>query len=791
MAIDYKKADSILKAAWDDGRRFLLEPEAYDFLAAFGIKGAEKVFVKKDEDLPAGLDKKFKGEKIVVKVVSPSILHKTDVQGVKFPANNAEAIREAIDEIYSQVPANFVRWLEEKPHLKPDSLKETPACDIMAEVAGDIRGVVISEFVEYRTGMFGHEVLLGLQNSREFGPVITYGAGGVDTEFWAGLMKERQAVTTYSAEMLDDEAIEKMVQIPAVYKKLAGKTRSKKKLVDDKIVGELIKGFAEIGKRYSPVNPDAQFVIEEMEVNPFAVVKGKLLAIDALARFGEVKRANLPEKPLERIHNLLKPESIAIIGVSQKMNIGHIILNNIIKNGFDPKRLYIIKEGADEIEGVKCYPSLEALPEKVDLFVYTLPAPMLPPITKEIVEKEYAKSVIVISGGLGETKSGEKLEEETLDTIYTARRAGKPTPVFNGGNCMGMRSLPGKYDTLFIPEYKMDLRPEGGIRNTAYLSQSGAFMICRLDKLRSINPLYSITTGNQMDLAITDYIEVLADDEEIKVFAVYIEGFDDLDGVRFAKTARKIIDSGRYVILYKAGRSAAGKTAASGHTSSIAGDYSVCKSVLEKVGVIMPHNFDEFEDVVKFISFTYGKNIGGDRVGLVSNAGFEAVGMADNLEGSNSTLKLGKFSDETVEKIRKAMSINKIDQIQEVHNPLDLTPMASCEIYDLSLRAILEEDDVDFGLISMVPLTWMMQTLPKGEGHKEDIEDEDSIVQRLIKVKAEYNKPFVAVVDCGKLYDPMVEALEAAGIPVFRTADSAIRMIRKFAHHKIHKPSLW
>ncbi|MBN2135253.1 MAG: acetate--CoA ligase family protein [Acidobacteria bacterium] len=791
MSFNYKLADDILKSAWGEGRNQLTEPEAYEFLAAFGIEGVNKIYIKRGESLSDDIGNKFKGEKVVVKIVSPLVLHKTDVGGVKFPTNNAKDIKVVVDEMISGVPDRFTKWLSEKPNLTPKELKGKKDDEISKIIAESIKGVIISEFVTYNTGMFGHEVLVGLQHSREFGPVVTYGAGGVDTEFWAENFKERKAVTTYSAEMLTNESIEKMIKIPSVYKKLAGKTRDKKKLVDDKDITALIIGFAEIGKRYTPANPDAEFFIEEMEVNPFAVSDGKMIVIDALCRFSPVKKNDIPPKPVEKIMNLLKPESIAIIGVSQKMNIGHIILNNIIKNGFNKDRLYVIKDGEKEIEGIKCYPNLSELPEKVDLFIYTLPATALPEINRELLEKDIAKSVILISGGMGETKSGKHLEEEVENLIFKYRREGKPTPVYNGGNCMGLRSIPGKYDTLFIPEYKMDLRPEGGQQNLAYFSQSGAFMICRLSKLKSINPIYSITTGNQMDLSITDYVEMLADDQDIKVFAIYIEGFEDMAGLRLAKAAKKIIDSGRYVVVYKAGRTSAGQTATSGHTSSIAGDYSVCKGVLEKIGVIMPHNFDEFENVIKFLSFLYDKKVKGTRVGLVSNAGFESVGMADNLEGDNSKLELATFSPETNEKLRKALAILGIDKIQEVHNPLDITPMASDEIYDLCLRGILEEENVDFGMIAIVPLTWQMKTLPKGAGPGEDLMDPDSIAQRLIKVKQEYDKPFVASVDSGKEYDPLVEMLEAGGIPVFRTADSAIRMIRKFTFHKTRKDNIW
>jgi acyl-CoA synthetase (NDP forming) len=791
MDFDYKKSDQILTNAHNEGREFLLETEAYDLLSAFGIPGGKKYYLKKGEEITEEILRSFSGEKVVLKVVSPTILHKTDVKGVRFPLKNRDEIKKTIEDIYKTVPANFVRWLRENPSITPEKYIGLPDAKLEKLVRDDIRGILIAEFINYQVGKFGHEVLLGLQDSREFGPVITYGAGGVDTEFYAEIFKERQAVTTYSAEFINKNSLPKMIKIPAVYKKLSGKTREKLKLIEDTAITDIIAGFTEIGKRYSSANKDAEFAIKELEINPLAVVDGGLLAIDALCRFEKICRKDIPSKPLDRIKNLLKPQSIAIIGVSQQMNIGHIILNNIIKNGFSLDKLYVIKDGLDQIEGAKCYPSIASLPEKVDLFIYTLPATMVPDTVREILDGEWAKSVILISGGLGETKGGKKLEQDTLDMIHTRRRAGKPTPVFNGGNCMGLRSIPGKYDTLFIPEYKMDLRPEGGIKNLAYLSQSGAFMICRLSKIKAINPLYAVTTGNQMDLTITDYLETLVNDDEIKVYAVYIEGFADLDGIRFAKAAKKIIESGRYVVLYKAGRTAEGKTATSGHTSSIAGDYSVCKSVLEKIGVILPHNFDEFEDIIKTLSFLYGKKIAGNRIGLVSNAGFECVGMADNLKGNSSALRLAEFSPATSEKIVKALAINKIDKIVEAHNPLDITPMAGDEIYDLSLRAILENEATDLALVSIVPLTWQMQSLPKGLGHNEDIMSKDSIAQRMIRIKNEYNKPFVVVVDSGKEYDPMVEMFEANGIPVFRTADRALRILRKLAFHMVSKSSLW
>jgi Acyl-CoA synthetase (NDP forming) len=105
--------------------------------------------------------------------------------------------------------------------------------------------------------------------------------------------------------------------------------------------------------------------------------------------------------------------------------------------------------------------------------------------------------------------------------LQEARGQGKG-PLINGGNCLGIRSVPGKYNTLFIPEEKLPM-PRGKVAPLALLSQSGAFGITRISKHPDINPKYILTLGNQMDLTIGDYLEYLAGDEAIRVFAVYVE----------------------------------------------------------------------------------------------------------------------------------------------------------------------------------------------------------------------------------------------------------------------------
>jgi acyl-CoA synthetase (NDP forming) len=332
--------------------------------------------------------------------------------------------------------------------------------------------------------------------------------------------------------------------------------------------------------------------------------------------------------------------------------------------------------------------------------------------------------------------------------------------------------VPGKYNTLFIPEYKLPM-PKGDVAPLAVLSQSGAFAICRISKHADINPKYVITCGNQMDLTVGDYLERLESDQEIQIFAVYIEGFKPLDGEKVLKACRRIVDSGRTVIFYRAGRTAAGAAASASHTASIAGDYPVTRELLGQLGVVVAGTLDEFDDLVTLFSLLHGKEATGLRLGAVSNAGFECVAFADNL----GRLSIAEFSPAAGPRLQQVFADAKISEIVDVHNPIDLTPMADDAAYYESFRAVMEDENVDTGIVGIVPLTVRMNTLAAAAHHTEDVSREDSIAGRYGPLIKAGRKPWVAVVDSGDLYDSLVRQLEGHGVPTFRTADRALKML--------------
>jgi predicted CoA-binding protein len=267
--------------------------------------------------------------------------------------------------------------------------------------------------------------------------------------------------------------------------------RGSEALISEDELVETYYRFLKLGAYFSPYKLDHPFVIEEAEVNPFVVQDRKLIALDGMCRFSRNQAVPRTQR-YENLKFLLKPQTMGIIGVSEKMNVGHIILNNILKGGFSNWNIHVVKPDTEEIEGCPCVPTIADLPKPVDLFVIAVSADQTYDVIKELITHEKARSAIIIAGGIGEKKGTKDLEEEIKKLLNKGIREKKLTPVVNGGNCLGIYSKPGKYDTTFVPDYKLP-RTTGRKTNLVYLSQSGAFMISRMSKLPNIRSVHDLT----------------------------------------------------------------------------------------------------------------------------------------------------------------------------------------------------------------------------------------------------------------------------------------------------------
>jgi acyl-CoA synthetase (NDP forming) len=707
--MDVARIAQIIKKVSQAGREVLLEPEGLEVLRMMGVPVPPYLYLKGRPEVSARSLAALSGDRVVVKAVSPEILHKSDLGAIRVVAREPAAVRSAMGSM--------------EQGLKDHGLV----------------GFTVHQFVPYVPAL-GRELLVSMRWSDDFGPLVTLGLGGVHVErLAAGSPNSGQAVVI-SPRLAATERDTDPLMSSTLGSLLTTPQRGYPPIVDAARLSDFFTRFVEAAEVLLPE------LLEEVEINPLVV----------------------------------HPESIAVVGVSQRMNPGRVILQNILRAGFDPDRVHVVKSGLESLEGCRCVPDVRSLPERVDLLILAVAAERVPEILTTTIAMCKAESVIVIPGGLEEKAGTDKIIEGMQAALSRARTMDWQGPVVNGGNCLGVRSRPGRYDTLFLPSYKMP-EPAEKSQPAVLISQSGAFLAAKMSKLQEIDFRYAISVGNQFDLTIGDYLSHLGDDPELEVFAVYAEGFRRLDGMKFLHAAREIGRRGGTVILYRAGRTAAGAAAAASHTASIAGDYAVTRSLAASVGVVVAETMADFEDLVGLFLALRGKRIAGWRVAMLSNAGFECVAISDSLEW----FEPASFSGATLSRLQTIFNSSGIDRVVDPRNPLDVTPMMGDAAFEAAVRAVLEDEGVDAAIVGCVPLTGELDTLAPSRAHPEDVTSPESVAGRLAGLFHEYDKPWVAVVDAGRPYDPMTDQLRCAGIPTFRTAERAVRLFEVFTARRL------
>ncbi|MGL1932550.1 MAG: acetate--CoA ligase family protein [Desulfotalea sp.] len=787
LNINFEAINELFNLADFEGRGFLYEYEVYNLLACSGAETPPKAIL-----IPRGAKPSVEefmalpGEKVVLKIVSPAIIHKTEVEGVAVVNKDPNSIRSAMRRMLYEVPENYARWLNTNLDHTPEVYRGLQGQSLIEAISRDLKGVLMVQFMPPDSGAFGNELIVGLRNTREFGMIISAGLGGTDTELYAQRFRKGQAVVAASCELIDGERFFELFRKTISYKKLAGLTRGQRRIVTDEQLIECFDSFIEMGKRYSPINPKAEFVIDEMEINPYAFTNYLMVPLDGMCTFSKPHKVS-NRRPIVKIDNLLHPKNIGIIGVSSKRkNFGSIILDNIIAAGFQKENIFLIKDGVREIEGVKCVPSLQDLPTKLDLFVVAVGANHVPDLVTEIIDNDFAESVMLIPGGMGENEESQERAKTVIAKIDDAHSRPSAGPVFLGANCMGVVSHPGNYDTWFIPEEKLPKDRNRKCHRSALISQSGAFMLHRISQCPELAPAYMISMGNQTDLTLGDMVQYFKDLNSIDVIAVYAEGFNDLDGFEFCKAVKEAVLSGKEVVFYKAGRTPEGKTATSGHTASLAGDYMVCESCVRQAGAIVARSFIEFQDLLLLAENIGDKKIAGNRLAAASGAGFEAVGMADSICSDDYQMELATYSESTIAKIEGVLKDKRLDSLVTVANPLDMNPSADDEAHSEIVRILAEDGAVDAIVVGLDPLSPVIHSLANCSNPAFELTSENGIASLLEDVTKISEVPIIAVVDGGRLYDPLRDLLLSKNIPVFSVCDRAVASLSLYIEARLY-----
>ena len=413
---------------------------------------------------------------------------------------------------------------------------------------------------------------------------------------------------------------------------------------------------------------------------------------------------------MQNLDKIMKPKSIAVIGASTKEHtIGSDIMKRLQEYNFNGK-IYPVNPKGGIIEGLQAYTSVLEIPEEVDLAIIVVNAKFVLSTIDQCHEKGI-KGLCIITAGFKETgKEGAEVEKQLLAKVreYGMRCVGP--------NCLGVVNT--------HPEVRMDgcfaeSLPERG--NIGFVSQSGALGGGILNILKDLNLGFAqfISIGNQADVNAETALEYWENEEDVEQILLYMESIQN--PANFRKLASKISKK-KPILALKAGRSAAGASAASSHTGSLAGADKAANALLNQSGVIREYSLqDLFATAKVFANCPIPK---GDRVAIITNSGGPGIMATDAI--CEHGMQIAKISDATKEKLRSFLP-----SAASVKNPIDMIASAPIEHYKQTLETVIADENVDMIITIYLPFLGL-----------KDID----VAKALMEIKAEHpEKPVIGV----------------------------------------------
>jgi len=454
------------------------------------------------------------------------------------------------------------------------------------------------------------------------------------------------------------------------------------------------------------------------------------------------------------LHRLFYPQSVAVVGASPSMTFGKLPYYQIMKDMGYQGKLFPVNPAYEEIDGVKVYPTLEELPEAVDLAIVSVSARMALDILASAIKRGVG-FVHFFSSGFSET--GDEGPEKTMLEMV----AGGKTRIL-GPNCLGVHCTQSRviYDPVFT---------QPGPGNVGLLSQSGGFTnnILRLAQARHISINKAVSYGNQIDLRVEEFLEYFARDAQITAIAAYIE--DVKDGRNFLNIVKNAATEKPLVIL-KGGITEEGTRATASHTAALALDPKIWSAALRQHGAIEVQTLEEMLDVIQI--GTAKKLPQGPRIGFVTAGGGASVLFTD-LAGMRG-LALPELEEETKGRIRKRIS----DVNTSIKNPVDLGASGfDFNVVTETIKALDEDHRID-AIIPFFCIDFINSFLSDQleTGPHTLIETANNLSKPLIPVLSNYMEDDLQVEQARhKIY----ALLRGAGLPVYRTMQDAASAIQK------------
>ncbi len=667
--------------------KVITEEVAKSILKSYGIKVPGYALVN-SADQAAKAAKKL-GFPLVMKVVSPQILHKTDVGGVKVGLDNVNDVKKTFNDMYKR--------LSKKKGVQ-------------------LKGILLEKMVPK-----GTELIVGLQNDPQFGPVIMVGIGGVLTEVFRDVAFRMLPITTSDAKsMLDELKGSKM---------LKGFRGSEP--ID---INMLSKALVQIGK----LGVDNASHFDSIDFNPIVVYPKSYAVVDAKIILRKEIKKDAISKAQPNSKNMemfFTPQSVALVGASATPGkIGNSVLDSLAKHDYKGK-VFPINPKQEEILGIKCYPSISAIPEKVDLVVVCVDLSVTPPILEECAKKGI-HSVVIVSGGgkeLGGERAAYEAEVKRLSEKYEIR--------IIGPNCIGMFNAANRLDCAFQGQARMVRAKLGPV---ALLSQSGTMGISFLETADSFGLSKMVSYGNRSDVDEADMIWYLADDPQTKVIALYVEGFGD--GRKFVNTAKRVMaEKKKPIVIWKSGRSEAGAKQAASHTGSLGGSNAIIMGAFKQAGIISVDSYQELAGVAKALAWQPAAK--GNRAALCSNGAGPMIGAIDHFERLG--LSLAKVTEDTRKKMVEHFPPT---YVVGKGNPADVTGGANADDYRFTIQSFMDDPNVD------IIMPWFVF---------QDDPLEETIIDYLAEFSNQRKKPVIVGGNGGPYTQKISALIEQKGVPVY------------------------
>lgn len=437
---------------------------------------------------------------------------------------------------------------------------------------------------------------------------------------------------------------------------------------------------------------------------------------------------------------LFQPRSVAVVGASNaRGKVGNAVVRNLLSSGYGGE-IIPINPREEEIEGLKCYPSLSDY-GPVDVAVMAVPARLVPDLAREAGQTG-VKFLVVLTAGFREVgHEGLLLERELM---AQAKEHGMRVI---GPNTLGIMDTHTPLNASFSANFPLK-------GNIAFFSQSGALCAATLDWSleRGLGFSRFVSIGNKADLEEADFIVDAALDPNSRSILIYMESVSD--GLRFLEVSRAASRETPIVVL-KSGRSTAGAQAASSHTGALAGSDQAYETAFRQAGILRAETMEDLFNLA--MAFAQQPVPRGPRVAVVTNAGGTGIITADAIEASGLTM--ARFTTQTLDKLRQGLPAEA-----SVINPVDVIGDADPDRYAFALRTTLEEENVDSVVALMCPTAFTQPV---------------KTAQEIIKLKAEFpEKPLLAVFTGGQAIREGAQALEDNDVPCFFFPEPAIRTLR-------------